>query len=234
MLTLAIGCFLTIFIQRSTMPPKGLSSFATSLFYKTVTSILGIKIKLTGTPNRSSTLFVANHISWIDILVIGQIVPAHFLSMAEVKDWPVIGWLATRAGTLYIPRGGKTATSDSIKEISTALNETHNAVVFAEGRVTDGTVKRFHSRLLQSAIDANATVQPVAIRYPDGDSKLANPVVLFLNGTSFSQSFLKVISTKRIEVEITFLIPIPPDNQLRKELSNDAETQIRKQLGQSR
>jgi len=106
LLTISIGSFLTLLFQHGTMPTKGLASTITCFFHQSLTTILGIKIKTEGLPNKTATLFVSNHVSWLDIMIIGQIVPVHFLSMIEVKSWPVAGWLATRAGTIYIHRGG--------------------------------------------------------------------------------------------------------------------------------
>lgn len=214
------------------MPTKGVASVITSRFHKTITRLFGIKIKVDGIPNKNSTLFLANHLSWLDIMVIGQIIPAHFLSMIEVKSWPVAGWLATRAGTIYIHRGGKSASADAISDMSDALNLKHNVVMFPEGRVTDGKVRKFHSRLIQSAIDSNASIQPVAIRYRTEGSSLTHPAILFTDGITFRQSFIKVLMTKEIDVDITFLKSIPAENNTRKELTLNTENQIRKQLGQ--
>ena len=214
------------------MPTTGLSSFVTRLFHKSLTKALGIKINIVGTPNKDSTLFISNHITWLDILIIGQIIPTHFLSMIEVKSWPVAGWLATRAGTLYIHRGGKKSADQSLSEISHALNEKHNVVIFPEGRTTDGTLRKFKPRLVQSAVDAKSKIQPIAIKYLNGDSIQANPAVLFHGDITFSQSLSKIMSQKSIAVDVAFLDSISAADQLRSKITSDAENQIRKQLNQ--
>lgn len=214
------------------MPTTGLSSYTTRLFHKSLTGALGIKIKKMGVPNKEATLFISNHISWLDILIIGQIIPTHFLSMIEVKSWPVAGWLATRAGTLYVHRGGKKPVDTALNEISHVLKQKHNVVIFPEGRTTDGHLRKFHSRLIQSAVNANAFMQPIALKYINGDSVLANPAVLFSGDITFIQSLFNIISQKSITVEVNFLDSISVTQQSRSEITINAENQIRKQLNQ--
>ncbi len=163
---LLIGVLLTLLFLHKTMPPQSLASRVVRTWLHLLTSLFGVKIKLYGKPLTERTLFVANHISWLDIPVTGSLIPVHFLSKYDVKTIPVIGWLATRAGTLYIKRGNKHSASDAIAEITEVLKHNHNALIFAEGTTTDGNIKKFHSRTLQSAVDAQAMVQPVAIFYP--------------------------------------------------------------------
>lgn len=232
LLVISIGSLLTLFFQRSTMPTSGISSYLTRLFHKLLTRALGVKIKITGTPNKEATLFISNHISWLDILIIGQIIPTHFLSMIEVKSWPVAGWLSTRAGTLYIHRGGHKATAKSINEISYVLSKKHNVVIFPEGRTTDGSLKKFHSHLMQSVIDADALMQPIALKYLNGGSILANTAVLFNGNTTLLQSLLNIMSKKNIAVNVTFLNSISVKQQSRSEITGNAESQIRKRLKQ--
>jgi len=148
------------------MPTHGLQSRIVKKWLSRAARIFGVRIKYYGSPLPQRTLFVANHISWLDILVLGSLVPIHFLSKHEVKTMPVFGWLATRAGTLYIKRGNKRSATESSCEITAALNQQHNSLIFAEGTTTDGHIKKFHSRMMQSAIDAHAMVQPIAIFYP--------------------------------------------------------------------
>ena len=64
--------------------------------------LLPLQIHCHGQPAASTRLLVSNHVSWLDIVLIGAHAPVHFLSKAEVRDWPVIGWLASAAGTLFI------------------------------------------------------------------------------------------------------------------------------------
>lgn len=212
------------------MPTHGLQSRIVKKWLGHAARIFGVRIKHYGTPLPQRTLFVANHISWLDILVLGSLVPIHFLSKYEVKNMPLFGWLATRAGTLYIQRGNKRSASESSREITTALNQQHNSLIFAEGTTTDGHIRKFHSRMLQSAIDAHAMVQPVAIFYPaknlDTGEVETNPVVLFTGNTSIGESFNRVTRAARIDVEVHFLKPINSTGKTRDEIAQHAFDEV--------
>ncbi len=200
-----------------------------------LTRFLGVKIKICGTPLTEKTLFVANHISWLDILVLGHLVPVHFLSKDEVKNIPIIGWLATRAGTLYIKRGCRISASGSSSEITAVLAQQHNSLIFAEATTTDGHIKKFHSRLMQSAIDAHAMVQPVAIFYPRKIQNSRgpqahvieiNPVTLFLGDASAGDSFDLISRAPGIDVEVHFLEPIHSKGKTRDEIAQHAYDEV--------
>ncbi|MCK4703990.1 MAG: 1-acyl-sn-glycerol-3-phosphate acyltransferase, partial [Gammaproteobacteria bacterium] len=152
------------------------------------------------------------------------------LSKHEVKKMPVIGWLATRVGTLYIKRGKKNSASDSSSEITAALKQRHNCLIFAEGTTTDGHIKKFHSRMMQSAIDAHAKVQPIAIFYPvknpDTNKTEINPVTLFLGKTTIGESFNLISRAAHIDVEVHFLEPIHSAGKTRDEISQHAYDEV--------
>ncbi|MCK5263808.1 MAG: 1-acyl-sn-glycerol-3-phosphate acyltransferase, partial [Gammaproteobacteria bacterium] len=136
------------------MPRQSLSAKVTCWWHKRILGALGIKISIHGTPSDNTALFVANHLSWLDIHLIGSHLPVRFLSKAEIKDWPIFGWLASKAGTLYIPRGSKTASIEANKIMQQTLLDDQHVVLFPEATTSDGNIRRFHSRLIQSAIDA--------------------------------------------------------------------------------
>ncbi|MBE9559619.1 MAG: 1-acyl-sn-glycerol-3-phosphate acyltransferase, partial [Proteobacteria bacterium] len=164
------------------------------------------------------------------ILVLGHLVPMHFLSKEEVRTMPLFGWLATRAGTLYIKRGNKRSASESSSEITAALNQCHNGLIFAEGTTSDGNIKKFHSRLMQSAIDAHAMVQPIAIFYPVKDPQTGNIEVnhaaLFTGNTTIGESFDRVTRTRHIDVEVHFLKPINSTGKTRDEIAQHAFDEV--------
>jgi 1-acyl-sn-glycerol-3-phosphate acyltransferase len=229
-LWLVPGVILTILFLRNTRPPRGFATSVVSFWLGILARIFGVKIKTYGTALPEKTLFVANHISWLDILILGDLLPIHFLSKHEVKTIPVIGWLATRAGTLYIKRGNKDSASESSSEITTVLKQQHNSLIFAEGTTTDGHIKKFHSRMMQSAIDAQAMVQPVAIFYPARNPKTKkreiNPVALFLGDTTIGESFDLIARAPCINVEVHFLKPIDSSNITRNEVAIHAYEEV--------
>ena len=229
-LLIITGIVLTIIFLHRDRHPSDFSSTVVSNWLGLVARTLGVKIKTSGKALPEKTLFVANHISWLDILILGKLIPVHFLSKHEVKSIPLIGWLATRAGTLYIKRGCKDSASDASSEITDALNEQHNAIVFAEGRTTDGHVKRFHSRMLKSAIDAHAMVQPVAIFYPltnpETNKIEINPASLFFGDISTAKSFDLISRAPCINVEVHFLKPIDSTGKKRDEIARHAYNEV--------
>ncbi len=229
-LLLIIGIILTVVFLRNTRHTSGLANAIVSTWLGTVARSLGVKIKTYGSALPEKTLFVSNHISWLDILILGNLIPVHFLSKHEVKSIPVIGWLATRAGTLYIKRGCKDSATDASSEITAALNQRHNSIVFAEGTTTDGHIKKFHNRMIQSAIDAHAMVQPVAIFYPvlnpETQKYEINPVTLFFGGTTMGESFDLITRAPGIDVEVHFLEPIHSKNKTRDEIAQHAFDQV--------
>ena len=229
-LWLIVGVLLTLIFLRNTMPTHGLQSRIVKKWLGKSARIFGVRIKCYGVPLPQKTLFVANHISWLDILVLGSIIPIHFLSKHEVKHMPLFGWLATRAGTLYIQRGNTRSASESSSEITAALNQQHNSLIFAEGTTTDGHVRKFHSRMMQSAIDAHAIVQPVAIFYPAKNPHTeeieTNPAVLFTGNISIGESFDRVARAARIDVEVHFLEPISSSGRTRDEIAQHAFDEV--------
>lgn len=237
LLVITTGSLLTVIFQRGTMPRRGLASRITRWWHNRVIRVLGIQLRVFGTPSNTATLFVANHLSWLDIHVIGSQLPVRFLSKAEVSRWPIFGWLASRAGTLYIPRGGKAAAAEANRLMQAALRDDHHVVLFPESTTSDGNIRRFHSRLMQSAIDAQCQVQPVAIRYPhspiendgspDHNHSKVHPSVLYIGDTSFTQSAKNVVMADGITAELHFLEPIDTCNKTRDELARYAETRVK-------
>lgn len=231
-IVLVAGCVGTLIFQNGKMPRHGLSGKFTCWWHKRLANAVGIPIRVYGTPSEKTTLFVANHISWFDISAIGGVLPVRFLSKIEVKNTPILGWLASRAGTLYIPRGDRSAAEDAMNIMAEALKGDHHVVLFAEGTTGDGNIKRFHSRLIQSAITAGVTVQPIAIHYPHdnknrGNQNRVHPAALFVGDTTLGQSVKKIIATADLFAEVHFLEPIEVTNMNRDEIAVYAENKVR-------
>lgn len=226
------GSLLTPLIQHGTMQRTGLSATTTRSWHNWLAHALGIRIQVFGTPHNQSALYVANHISWFDISALGAQVPLRFLSKAEVASWPVLGWLASRAGTLYIKRGAH-GSRQAIDAMKNALTHDQNVCLFAEGTTTNGNIRKFHSRLMQSAIDAHSTVQPVAIYYPPQHKlKTNNNVrvhddIIYIDDISLTESLLRVLKSSNIVAEIHFLNPIDTSEGSRDDLATYCEQQVR-------
>jgi len=130
-----------------------------------------LQVDVTGeSPARG--LIVSNHLSYLDIVVLSTAVPCVFVSKAEVAKWPIFGPYSRWSGTVFVQRHDRTDVARANAGIRDALQDGVPVVLFPEGTTTDGQrVLRFHSTLLQPAIDAAATITPSAITYEleDGD-----------------------------------------------------------------
>jgi 1-acyl-sn-glycerol-3-phosphate acyltransferase len=218
-LCIVFGLFIVTLLFRNTMPTHGLGSRLAQRWHRAVIAVLGLELTISGNRESANVLFIPNHITWLDIPVLGALIPTHFLSKVEVKNWPVIGYLATRAGTLYLERGYHQATDMANHAMQLALEKKHNVVLFAEGTTTEGAPRKFHGRLMQSAIDANSLVQPVAIFYPDDIGQGINRKILYVDEMHFLQSAFTILGLKKITVQVHFLEPIAAAGKTRNELA---------------
>lgn len=129
--------------------------------------LMGCRVTLNGDQSQipQGCLLISNHISWLDILVLGGAFGTRFLSKQEVRHWPVVGWLSTLNGTLFIQRGAGAA--QGVAEIQQAIHDGDRILMFPEGTTGLGDhVKPFHPRMLKSAIEIGAPIQPVMLTYP--------------------------------------------------------------------
>ncbi len=190
-----------------------------------VTKIIGVDLKVHGTPHKSPAFVVANHISWLDIVIIASVLPVSFLSKSEVRRWPVIGTLATKAGTLFIRRGTKNGVVEAISLMCARLKSGNSVAAFPEGTTTDGSsVRVFHPRLFAAAIETDSTIQPVALVYPHADG--VNPIVPYVRKSNLVRHAFRIMSAKRTVAEITLCKPVPCDGRLRKQLAQLARNAI--------
>ncbi|MFW6258853.1 MAG: lysophospholipid acyltransferase family protein [Halochromatium sp.] len=196
-------------------------------WFRRVTPILGLRIHVEGEQARSA-LIVANHISWLDIPVLGALGPVGFLSKAEIRQWPLIGWMAAQIGTLFITRGGN-QTAALIQRIETRMREQRPVVIFAEGTTSDGRQLRgFYPRLLAAGQQPGIDVQPVAIRY--GTNAEPDPIAPFIDDDALIPNVWRVLCQPRTQVQVHFLPPIVGAGMDRRALASQCETLIAQAL----
>jgi 1-acyl-sn-glycerol-3-phosphate acyltransferase len=153
-------------------------------------------------------MFVANHISWTDIHALNSLIALRFVAKSEIRSWPVIGYLTYKANALFIDRAKRQDAGRIVNTAADSLQSGDNLCFFPEGTTTDGTeIKRFKSSLIQAAIESNATIRPVAIRYPT-PSGAANIGLAYAGETTMLESMLQILSQKNPVVELFFLAPI--------------------------
>jgi lyso-ornithine lipid O-acyltransferase len=130
-----------------------------------VLKALGLAIEVTGQPPTCG-LVVANHLSYLDILILSAAMPCFFVSKKEIDGWPYFGWAARTAGTIFLDRKSMRSVRQVAEEIRARLNLPVPVLLFPEGTSTDGAhVLRFHSSLIDPATKAGAPITTAAIRY---------------------------------------------------------------------
>ena len=137
---------------------------------------LGVTVEAELSHVLPGSLLIANHISWIDIFVINAVLPSAFVAKAEVRQWPLIGWLAARNDTIFLRRGSRGHARIINQEIADLLAKGKFVAVFPEGTTSDGqSLLHFHAALIQPALLAGRPVLPLALSYwhPDGQRSLA-------------------------------------------------------------
>jgi len=167
--------------------------------------MLGVSLQVDGTPRGGATLVVANHISWLDILAINAACPVRFVSKADVRHWPLIGWLVAAAGTLFIERERKRDALRVVHQVAQSLKQGHTVALFPEGTTTEGhSLLPFHANLFQAAISTGTPVQPVALRFSDaGDAVSA--AAAYVGDTTLLQSLWAIVTARQLCAHVTWL-----------------------------
>ncbi|EUJ09750.1 1-acyl-sn-glycerol-3-phosphate acyltransferase [Methylophilaceae bacterium 11] len=156
-----------------------------------------------------STMFVANHISWTDIHALNSLIPVRFIAKLEIRTWPVFGYLVTKSGTLFINRTIRRDAARIVEITSESLRNLENVCFFPEGTTTDGThMLPFKSSIVQAAVDAQATLWPIAIYYPQPNGQ-PSLTMAYAGETSMIESMDQILRLKNPVVELHFLTPIP-------------------------
>lgn len=186
--------------------------------------ILGIRVAVTGTAPTDSALLVANHVSWLDVPVLGGLGPIAFLSKAEVRAWPLVGWLAAAAGTQFIARGSGQASAVG-ERIGNHLVDHGCLALFPEGTTTDGsTVKPFFPRLLAAASASGVPVVPVALRYERAGT--LDPIAPFIGEETILGHLRLVLTAREFRVSVVFGEPLDPARFDRRGLATRARAAI--------
>jgi 1-acyl-sn-glycerol-3-phosphate acyltransferase len=192
--------------------------------------IFGFRIRRFGEPLPGAVLYVANHVSWLDIELMHSQRPVHFVAKSEIERWPLVGWLAARAGTIFHRRGNADSLAAVMRRVVDCLREGAPVGVFPEGRSTSGErVGVFHARIFQTALDGEAPVQPVALRY--GRDGRRDPAVTFAPGESFFANFLRLFGGPPMDAEIHFLEPIEATPEARRRMAEESRARIVRALG---
>jgi len=182
-------------------------------------------------PDVMPRLWVANHVSWIDALIIQTIQPSIFVAKAEVKRWPIVGSIASGCGVVFVNRGSPSSARRMVDELSSALHHGYCVAGFPEGTSSEGTsVKLFHGNLFEAAIHHNIHVQPLAIRYTDPNTGHLCLKAAFIGDIGFVQSLHQVMTAKGIQAKVQVCDVLSPEGHSRRTLAQLSQRSISSQL----
>lgn len=191
-----------------------------SLLYRCCYRVLNIKVTINGVPTNKPSLWICNHISWLDVLLLAGNNTVDFIAKSEVGDWPIIGKVVKKAGTLLIDRDNKFQAYRSLPQLQDRIQSGTPVLVFPEGTTTTGdTTLPFKPMFYQAAIREKLTVQPISLRYFDHKGQISEAVP-FIGEDDFSISLKRILEQPSIIAEINFLPAIPATEYHRKELAN--------------
>lgn len=196
-------------------------------------AILNIGIQIEGQQlarGESGCLLVANHVSWLDIFVLNAIHPSRFIAKSEVRDWPIVGWLSRRNGTIFIERAMRQDASRISRHVSLLLKQGACIGLFPEGTTTDGRqVGHFHSALIQPAIDAGVRLCPIALRYQSDDGELSSAAP-FIGDSTIVWSIWQILRCSHHNALVVFTPALPAEKSNRRILARSAQTAIAQEL----
>jgi 1-acyl-sn-glycerol-3-phosphate acyltransferase len=182
-------------------------------------------------PAQPGRLLLANHVSWIDVFAILGAIPSRFVAKSEIGGWPLIGWLVTLVGTLYIERGRRHAVAAMNHRVRDRLRAGETVAVFPEGTTTDGsTLLPFHSNLIAPALEVGCEIWPVALRYLERGSP--SRAAAFVGEMALLNSLWNILAARGLQIEVAFLPPVPAvAGATRHHLAAVAREEIARQLG---
>jgi lyso-ornithine lipid O-acyltransferase len=194
---------------------------------KRFSAIMNLRITKEGELPTQTALLVSNHISWLDIIVIGQYLPAYFVAKSDILSWPVIGYLSQQGGTIFIRRGNKKHIKATTEKMSWVLKQNRNIIAFPEGTTTQGDeVRGFHASLFQPALLTKSAIQPVALQYQG----LAEQQAPFIGEDDFIPHLIKMLSLDKIEVRVSFLPVLKSSGRDRHSVGIEARDMISQEI----
>lgn len=201
------------------------------LWARAVLAALGVDLRLQGHVGPGAQLLVANHVSWLDVVVLLALVPqARFVSKAEVRRWPLVGRLAAGAGTFFLQRERPRQAAAAVEAITATLAAGGNVAFFPEGTTSDGhDVLPFRASLLQAAHAAGVPVQPLALRYADARHRVS-PSVPYVDDDSFVGSLWRAARADSLVAQVRALEAHDPCGRHRRTLAVELRAAIRAAL----
>ncbi len=176
-------------------------------------------------------LVVANHVSWLDIFLLNSFRPCHFVAKADIRAWPILGWLSDKAGTIFLARGKQREVRRIYEGLVDQITEGKRIAFFPEGTTAaQGTILPFHANLFEAAIEAKVSIQAFAIRYVDAKGALHHAVD-FTGDMTFAESMNLILRGGKITAELRQLPLISTEGAHRREVAQAARLAVAQSLG---
>ena len=193
-----------------------------------VLAMLGIHLRIVGQPPLTGpVMLVANHLSWLDLPVMPAARHCRFVSKADVKGWPLIGTLASAAGTLYIERSSRRDALRMVQIMQEALERGEVLAVFPEGTTGDGReMLPFHANLIQAAVAAQAPVQPVGLRFVDKASGTTSFAPSYIGDETLVGSIWRTLCAPPIDAVVHYGPVEMPEGRDRRAWAQDLHTAV--------
>jgi 1-acyl-sn-glycerol-3-phosphate acyltransferase len=195
---------------------------------KNVLDAIGLGLEVRGTPPLSGpVLLVANHISWLDVVVLLASCPCRFVAKSEVHHWPIVGAMASAAHTLFIERESARDAMRVMHHMASALADGDVVAVFPEGTTSNGaTVMPFHANLFQAAIASKAPVQGVALTYLDPIGDNGSHRIAYVGDDSMLDSLWRTAKSQHLRAVAAFGEPFPCDGKNRRQMAGQLEVEV--------
>ena len=199
-------------------------------FLRYTARVVGAKVTVAGTPLRRDVFFIANHISWLDILAMAGASGTAFVAKWELSQVPVIGWLCSLNRTVFVKREHRMGVAEQINALREALQDNWSVTVFPEGTVTDGhSLLPFKSSML-SVLEPpppGVMVQPVVLDYGNNSEEIA-----WIGEEDGLHNAMRVMARRgSFDLRITYLEPFSPEHHRgRKAIAAKARAEIVEQL----
>jgi 1-acyl-sn-glycerol-3-phosphate acyltransferase len=198
--------------------------------------VLGIRV-VHDTPLRKiknadvPLLLVANHVSWVDALIIQSIQPSIFVAKAEVKSWPIVGSIATGCGVVFVNRGSPSSARRMVDDLSSALHHGYCVAGFPEGTSSEGSsVRLFHANLFEAAINHQVEVLPMAIRYINPHTGALCIRAAFIGDIGFVASLHQIMTATGIHAKVHVGERLSPTGHSRRTLAQLSQRSVSQQL----
>jgi 1-acyl-sn-glycerol-3-phosphate acyltransferase len=189
---------------------------------------LGVRLVRCGRAPRPGSLLVANHVSWLDVVVLAAVAPARLVAKSEVRTWPGVGALAAASGTIFVDRSRPKALPDTVAEVAAALAAGMSVAVFPEGTTYCGLEQGpFRPAMFQAAVDAGAPVVPLTVGYRQGGQETR--AIAFLGEDTLWTSVRRVCALRDVTVSLAgspALHPAPGAD--RRILARAAQSSVRR------